>query len=79
MTDVHYQDHKDYTGTTFPSTIEIERPRENYDITLSIIKLEINKALADDQFALEQPAGADVVHLDQPNPSAAKASVGPSK
>jgi outer membrane lipoprotein-sorting protein len=79
VTDVHYQDYKDYEGTTFPSTIEIERPRENYDITLSIIKLEINKALTDDQFALEQPAGADVVHLDQPKPSAAKASNGPSK
>ncbi len=79
VTDVHYQDYKDYAGTTFPSTIEIERPRENYDITLSIIKLEINKALTDDQFALEQPAGADVVHLDQPSPSAAKALGGPSK
>jgi len=79
VTDVHYQDYKDYAGTTFPSTIEIERPRENYDISLTIIKLEINKALTDDQFALEQPPGADVVHLDQPNPSAAKASDGPSK
>jgi len=79
VTDVHYQDYKDYAGTTFPSTIEIERPRENYDITLSIIKMEINKALTDDQFALEQPAGADVVHLDQPSPSAAKALDGPSK
>jgi len=41
----------------FASTIEIERPRENYDITLNMVKLEINKALTDDQFALEQPAG----------------------
>jgi outer membrane lipoprotein-sorting protein len=79
VTDVHYQDYKDYAGTMFPSIIEIERPRENYDITLSIIKLEINKALTDDQFALEQPAGAEVVHLDQPGPSAAKALGGPSK
>jgi outer membrane lipoprotein-sorting protein len=79
VTDVHYQDYKDYAGTTFPSTIEIERPRENYDIALSIIKLEINKPLTDDQFALEQPTGADVVHLDQPNPSALKASGAPSK
>ena len=72
-TDAHYQDYKDYAGTTFPSTIEIERPRENYDITLNMVKLEINKALTDDQFALEQPAGADVVHLDPVQlPSAAK-------
>ncbi len=61
---------------TFPSTIEIERPRENYDITLSMVKLEINRALTDDQFSLEQPPGAEVVLLDQSNPSAAKAPDG---
>jgi outer membrane lipoprotein-sorting protein len=73
-TDAHYQGYKDFDGTTFPGTIQIERPRENYDITLNMVKLEINKPLTDDQFALEQPAGADVVHLGQSNPSTAKAS-----
>jgi outer membrane lipoprotein-sorting protein len=73
-TNAHYQDYKDFGGTTFPNTIEIERPRENYDITLNMVKLEINKPLTDDQFILEQPVGADVVHLDQPAPSAAKIS-----
>ncbi|MGB6386402.1 MAG: DUF4292 domain-containing protein [Terriglobales bacterium] len=73
-TDAHYHDYKDFEGTTFPNTIEIERPRENYDITLNMVKLEINKPLTDDQFVLEQPAGADVVHLGQPAPSAAKMS-----
>jgi outer membrane lipoprotein-sorting protein len=76
VTDARYQDYKDFAGTTFPSTIEIERPRENYDITLSMVKLEINRALTDDQFSLEQPPGAEVVHLDQSNPSAAKAPDG---
>lgn len=73
-TNAHYQDYKDFGGTTFPNTIEIERPRENYDITLNMVKLEINKPLTDDQFILDQPVGADVVHLDQPAPSAAKMS-----
>lgn len=71
-TDAHYKDYNDYSGTTFPSKIGIERPRENYAITLSMVKLEINKALADDQFALDQPTGADVVNLDQANSRAAK-------
>ena len=79
VTDARYQNYKDYAGTAFPSTIEIERPRENYDITLGMVKLEINRALTDDQFALEQPAGADVVHLDQSNSSAAKAPDSQSK
>lgn len=73
-TDAHYHDYKDFGGTTFPGTIEIERPRENYDITLNMVKLEINKPLTDDQFVLEQPAGADVVHLGQSAPGAAKMS-----
>ncbi|MGO9403289.1 MAG: DUF4292 domain-containing protein [Terriglobales bacterium] len=76
-TDAHYQDYKDYAGTTFPSTIGIERPRENYDITLNMVKLEINRALTDDQFVLEQPPGAEVVHLDPSNTrAAAKAPLG---
>jgi outer membrane lipoprotein-sorting protein len=78
-TDVRYQDYKDFAGTTFPNTIEIERPRENYDIILSMVKLEINKTLTDDQFVLDQPSGAEVVHLDQPNSSVAKTADGQSK
>jgi outer membrane lipoprotein-sorting protein len=72
-TDAHYQDYKDFGGTIFPGTITIERPRESYDITLNIVKLEFNKALTDDQFALEQPPGAEVVHLGQTSSGAVKA------
>lgn len=71
-TDAHYQDYKDFSGTMFPSTIKIERLRESYDLTLNMVKLEINKTLADDQFALEQPTGADVVNLNEQNASAPK-------
>ena len=78
-TEAQYQNYKDYSGTMFPSTIKIERPRENYDITLSMLKLEINRALTDDQFQLEQPAGADVVRLDQSSSNTAKAADNPQK
>jgi outer membrane lipoprotein-sorting protein len=70
MTDARYADYKDYEGISFPSRIEIYRPQEEYDIKLNILKLEINKPLRDDQFALEQPPGAEVVHLDKPQSSA---------
>jgi outer membrane lipoprotein-sorting protein len=75
-TEAQYQNYKDFSGTMFPSTIKIERPRENYDITLNMVKLEINRPLTDDQFVLEQPPGADVVKLDQSAPNAAKAGDG---
>ena len=70
-TDARYANYKDYDGVSFPSRIEIFRPREEYDIKLNMLKLEINKPLRDDQFALEQPPGAEVVHLDRPQSSAA--------
>ena len=65
-TDARYAEYKDYDGSSFPSRIEIYRPQEEYDITLNILKLEINTPLRDDQFVLEQPAGAQVVRLDGP-------------
>ena len=71
-TDARYAEYKDYGGVNFPSRIEIARPQEEYDITLNMLKLELNKALKDEQFVLEQPAGADVVHLDGPQSSSVK-------
>jgi outer membrane lipoprotein-sorting protein len=68
-TDSRYEGYKDYDGVSFPSQIEIWRPQEEYDITLTIVKLQVNEPLADDKFALEQPAGAQIVHLDQPQAS----------
>lgn len=78
-TEAQYQNYKDFSGTSFPSTIKIERPKENYDITLNMVKLEINRPLTDDQFILEQPPGADVVKLDQSAPNTAKAADDQSK
>ncbi len=76
VSDANYHDYKDYGGIQFPTTIEIEMPREDYDITLSMVKLEINRTLKDEQFALAQPPGAEVVHLDQPKASSIKGGNG---
>jgi outer membrane lipoprotein-sorting protein len=70
-TDVHYAEYKDFNGFSFPSRVEIYRPQEEYDITLNMLKVEINAPLKDDQFVLAQPPGAIVVHLDQPQSSQA--------
>lgn len=66
VTDARYTDYKDYDGVTFPSKIEIKRPEEEYDITLTILKPGLNQPLTDDKFVLEQPDGAQVIHLDHP-------------
>src|SRR5215469_12275032 len=65
VTDVRYSNYKDYSEVLFPSRIEIIRPEEEYDITLGIVKLDLNEPLNNDKFVLEQPAGAQVIHLDR--------------
>ncbi len=71
MTQATYQVYKDYDGVSFPNVIEIDRPREEYSIRLTVEKLTINEPLRDDQFALQQPPGSQLVNLDQPNQNAA--------
>lgn len=67
--DVHYNNFSDHDGVDFPNDIDIWRPQEEYDIHLTITKVTINQPLTNEQFALQQPAGAQVVRLDVPNAS----------
>jgi outer membrane lipoprotein-sorting protein len=65
--DVRYSNFSDHEGIDFPNQIDIWRPQEEYAINLTIQKLSVNPPLTDEQFALQQPAGAQVVRLDAPN------------
>jgi len=65
-TNARYAQYHSENGINFPQQIEISRPQEEYDITLNIVKLEINKPLPDDRFVLEQPPGVQILHLDKP-------------
>lgn len=64
-TDATYDDFKLYNNLNFPSIIKISRPQEEYEVTLKIVKMELNKPLKDDQFALNQPEGSQLVHVGQ--------------
>ncbi len=77
-TDVRYGDYKEYDGINFARQTEIERPQEAYDITLNIVKLEMNKPISDDQFELQQPEGAEVVRLGQENNQSQNSKAGDS-
>jgi outer membrane lipoprotein-sorting protein len=72
VTDARYGDYKDYDAVLFPSRIEIRRPEEEYDITLSMLKLQINKPLDNAKFALEPQPGVQIIHLDQPQPTTSR-------
>jgi outer membrane lipoprotein-sorting protein len=80
-TEATYQAYQDYNGISFPSVIQINRPQEEYSIRLTIVKLEINQPMRDDQFVLEQPPGSQLADLDQPNqtaPSSPPSAASPS-
>lgn len=66
-TNAQYHDYRDTDGISFPQQIQIVRPQEEYDITLTMVKLQLNQGLPDDKFVLQQPAGVEVVHLNGGN------------
>jgi Domain of unknown function (DUF4292) len=60
ITDVLYDEYKEFNGVLFPTNIRIWRPQEEYSIKLEVTKLTINGPIMDDQFVLEPPSGAGI-------------------
>jgi outer membrane lipoprotein-sorting protein len=58
VTDVHYDEYREFNGVLFPANIQIWRPQEEYSIKLRVTKLTINGSIVDDQFVLDLPSGA---------------------
>ncbi|HZD07580.1 MAG TPA: hypothetical protein VE176_04990, partial [Candidatus Limnocylindrales bacterium] len=54
----------DYSGLLLPAIVAIQRPIEGYALTISMVKVDVNVPLADDQFVLTQPPGSQVINLD---------------
>lgn len=69
VSDSRYATYKDYDGISYPSLIEVNLPQPEYDFTFHMLKVEINQPLSQDQFTLDQPPGAEVIHLDRPQSS----------
>jgi outer membrane lipoprotein-sorting protein len=61
---VRYENFTDYSGISLPAIVSIQRPLEGYGITISMVKLEVNVPLTDEQFVLTQPPGSQLVDLD---------------
>jgi outer membrane lipoprotein-sorting protein len=49
----------------YPMNIRIERPHDEYRLDLAISKITLNEPLTAEQFTLEAPAGAEVVHVGE--------------
>jgi hypothetical protein len=49
----------------FPRSILLERPHDDYRLDLQISKIAVNVDIPAERFTLEQPAGADVIHVGE--------------
>ena len=77
VTEASYQLFRDFDAIEFPGLIDIKRPQEEYNIRLIMVKLTLNQPIAEDQFALQQPIGSQLVDLDQRNANASANQGGP--
>jgi hypothetical protein len=62
--DIRYDKFEMYDNLYFPTVIQIWRPQEEYAITMGIVKMTVNQPLTDEQFALVQPPGSQLVPLN---------------
>jgi outer membrane lipoprotein-sorting protein len=79
LTDARYSDWKAFDNVPFPKHIEINRPRDEYGVVIDIVKIDINKGVTDDKFAMEQPEGSVRQVLGQPSTESANPVVPPAK
>jgi outer membrane lipoprotein-sorting protein len=71
LTDARYSDWQNYDNVPFPKHVEINRPHDEYAVVMNVVKMDINKGLSDDKFALEQPEGSTLQTVG-PKPPAAE-------
>ena len=71
VTYAHYENFSEYSGIMFPGIVSIQRPLEGLGMTLSIVKLDVNLPLTDEQFVLTQPPGSQLINLDTKSSAAA--------
>jgi outer membrane lipoprotein-sorting protein len=64
VTFVRYENFTNYSEIPLPAIVSIQRPIEGYGITISMVKVEVNVPLTDEQFVLTQPPGSQVINLD---------------
>jgi outer membrane lipoprotein-sorting protein len=66
LTDARFSDWKTFDNVPFPNHIEINRPRDEYGVVIDLVKMDVNKGVPDDQFALPQPEGTTLQMVGPP-------------
>ncbi len=77
LTDARYSDWQYYDNVPFPKRIDINRPKDEYGVVITIVKMDINTPVTDDKFELTQPEGTELQVLGAPKPEAPKGAPAP--
>jgi len=66
LSDIRYADWSRSLGTgevSYPRTIRVRRPRDDYQLEIRITKLTLNEAISAERFELKQPPGTELVRV----------------
>ena len=67
LADIRYSGWQPQGEVSYPRTIRIRRPRDDYQLEIRITKLALNEAIAADRFELRQPPGTELVRVGEPS------------
>jgi outer membrane lipoprotein-sorting protein len=79
LTDARYSQWQVYDGVPFPKQIVLNRPRDEYSVVMTVVKMDINKGVTPDKFVLEQPEGTQLRTLTAQGLSPAVQTTPPRK
>lgn len=55
-----YSDYQKFGDISYPMKIKIDRPRDQYSLTITILKLTLNQPMENDQFEIKIPEGVPI-------------------
>ena len=65
LEDAGYSEYQDFDGVHYPTRIRVERPVEDYRLSITILKAAFNQPIDRDKFELKKPASAELVVLSE--------------
>ncbi len=61
--DVQYANYQDFKGVRYPTHIELSRPEDDYEVTITIEKATFNEPIPPEKFDLKKPEGVELINL----------------
>ncbi|MGA8234238.1 MAG: hypothetical protein WB795_22365 [Candidatus Acidiferrales bacterium] len=65
MTDAKYSDWQPSGEVKYPRDIQLQRPHDDYQVEVKILKLTLNETISADRFNLPRPPGTDLVTVSE--------------